>query len=124
MSLSKPSPPVSESSGDVDLKELVLALAWTCLNDTPTNEKNVLYDKFITSHTVFQDLASAVPIEFAPGLNEVLRDDALPTIEYLTTLPSDTVQGWGIYVLVYVKPGHPPCVYIGSATGSSGGIKR
>lgn len=115
------SPSATESSGDVDIETFVLSLAWTCLHDTPTSQKNVLYDEFISSPSILQDLASACPLEFAPGLNEVLQGDALPTIQYFMTLPADAFKGWGVYLLVFVKPGHPPRIYIGSATDSKQG---
>jgi hypothetical protein len=116
------SPSATESSGNIDLETFVLSLAWTCLHDTPTNQKNVLYDEFISSASILNDLASACSLEFAPGLNEVLRDDAPPTIQYFTTLPGDAFKGWGVYLLVFVKPSHPSRIYIGSATDSEQGI--
>ena len=63
----------NDTSGLIAIDAFVLQLAWTCLQDTPVNEKNVLYDESITSETVLRDLASSHPMEFALGLNEVLQ---------------------------------------------------
>lgn len=81
-------------------------------------EKNVLYDESITSETVLRELASSHPMEFAPGLNEVLKSKDSPTVEYFTTLPDVAFRGWVVYLIVLGNPGQPCRVYIGSATDS------
>ena len=105
-----------------DVETCILALAWTCLNDTPANQKNFYYDEFIASEPMLWDLASAHPLEFAPGLSEILQSETPPTVEYFQTLPDVPFKGWGVYLIVLGKPGHPCRTYIGSATASDRGI--
>lgn len=119
---SSPSPSATESPMALDLHTLVLSLAWTCLHDTPSNQKNVLYDELLKSEFILEDVASAHPFEFAPGLHEVLTSDALPTTKFFKTLPGDAIKGWGIYMIILCKPGYPPRVYIGSATEADRGV--
>jgi hypothetical protein len=108
--------------GLTDIETVVLSLAWSCLSDTPENQKNLYFDEFITSETMLWDVASDHPIKFAPSLFEMLQSETLPTVEDFIKLPGLAFKGWGIYLIVLGKPGEPYRVYIGSATASERGM--
>jgi hypothetical protein len=110
--------------GLTDIKTVVLSLAWSCLSDTPADQKNLYFDEFVTSKTMLWDLASDHPIKFAPSLFEMLQSETLPTVENFIKLPGLAFKGWGIYLIVLGKPGEPYRVYIGSATCSDRGMLK
>jgi hypothetical protein len=104
--------------------QFVLMMTWTCLKDTPSLQKNVLYAQFITSQAVLEEIASTTSLTFAPELFAVLQATAPPSIEYFKSLPIDTLQCWAIYLVILEKPGCPPKLYIGSGTDAVGGLSK
>jgi hypothetical protein len=113
---------VAVDDGPADILSVVLSSAWTCLHDTPENQKNQYFDEFIPNESILLDLAASHPVEFAAGLNEVLQSETPPTVDYFTTLPDVAFKGWGIYLIVLGKPGELYRVYIGSATNTDRGL--
>jgi hypothetical protein len=106
------------------LLQLMLLITWTCLSDTPVNQKHVYFTRFLTSQVVLKEKASAVNLVFADGLLEVLQDTVPPTVAYFKTLPTDTTKRWAIYLLVLEKPKCRPRIYIGSGTNNQYGVHR
>jgi hypothetical protein len=105
--------------------QFVLTMTWTCLKDTPSIQKNVLFAQYIPSLAVLQEIASTTSLTFTPGLFEILQAAFPPTIEYFKTSPTDTLRCWAVYVLTLEKPDCPPKLYIGSgAEGSVSLYKR
>lgn len=88
--------------------QFVTLVAWTCLSDTPFNQKNTLFARFFASLSVLEVIASTASLNFAPGLLDVLQATAPPTIEFFKRLPTDTLPRWGVYVIVLEKPGCRP----------------
>jgi len=103
--------------------QFVTLVTWTCLSDTPFNQKNTLFARFLTSLSVLEVIASTASLNFAPGLLDVLQAAAPPTIEFFKRLPTDTLPRWGVYVIVLEKPGCRPRLYIGSGTNTIGGVR-
>jgi hypothetical protein len=101
----------------------VLSITWTCLSDTPFNQKNTLFARFFTSQAVFEEVASTASLVFSPGLFEVLQGATPPTIQFFKSLPTDTSSRWGVYVIVLEKPSCRSRIYIGSGTNSIGGVR-
>lgn len=105
------------------LFQLVLLITWTCLSDTPFNQKNTLFAQFFTSQAALEEVASTASIVFCPDLFEVLQAVTPPTIQFFKSLPTDTSSyRWGIYAIVLEKPSCQSRVYIGSGTNTSGGV--
>ncbi|KAH7416943.1 hypothetical protein BKA64DRAFT_283440 [Cadophora sp. MPI-SDFR-AT-0126] len=102
--------------------QFVLLVAWTCLNDTPVNQKHVLFGQFFPTQADFDDIVSLISLVFAPGLFQVLQAATPPTIAYFKTLPTTDYKRWAIYALVLEKAGCRPRLYIGSGTGSRDGV--
>ncbi|KAK1777678.1 hypothetical protein QBC45DRAFT_330100 [Copromyces sp. CBS 386.78] len=70
-------------------------------------------------------LGTSTNVKFARGVSALLGSPTPPTIETIKSLPSIfSRQNWGVYILVFERPGSTPAIYIGSSTRSSGGIKR
>lgn len=92
------SKPIATGDGSetFDIECFMLTQAWTCILDTPSDEQNVLYKHLVTSESILEQLASVVPLHFAPNLSEVLLNDVPPTIDDFIKLPMDAVRGWGV----------------------------
>lgn len=109
------------------VSRFVLLYVWTCLTDTPSNQKNSFFARFLTSFAVIEELASKASLVFAPGLLEVFQSVTPPTIQFFKSLPTEHVHSsivrWGIYVIVLEKSGCRPRIIIGSGTNSSRGVK-
>jgi hypothetical protein len=105
------------------LLQLVMLITWTCLSDTPFNQKNTLFARFFTSQAVLEEVASTASLVFAPGLFEVLQAATPPTIQFFKGLPTDTSSRWGIYVMVLEKCSCRSRIYIGSGTNYKGGVR-
>lgn len=103
--------------------QFVMLVTWTCLSDTPFNQKNTMFARFFTSLSVLEGIASTASLEFAPGLFEVLQAATPPTIKLFKSLPTDVLSRWGVYVLVLEKPLCRPRLYISSGTNSFGGVR-
>lgn len=100
-----------------------ISATWTCLVDTPFNQKNLHFDQFFTSLPVLQRIASQAGVTFAPGLFDVVHSDAPPTIEVFKQLPEETSSVcWADYLLVLEKPGCRPLTYVGSGTDADNGV--
>lgn len=106
-----------------NILQFVLLATWTCLVDTPFNQKNTLFARFFTSQAVFEQLASTASLVFSPGLFEELQAATSPTIHFFKSLPTDTTSRWGIYVIVLEKLGCRFKIYIGSGTNGIGGVQ-
>lgn len=104
--------------------QFVLTMTWTCLKDTPSIQKNVLFAQFIPSLAVLEEIASTTSLTFAPGLFDILQAAIPPTIEYFKSLPLDTLRCWAVYVLILEKPDCPLKLYIGSGTEGSVGLYK
>lgn len=104
---------------------MVLLFAWTVLDTTPATKKNSILAQYFTSQVIFQQIASTVSINFAPGLWDVLRSATPPTIQYFKTLPNAAKSAllWVIYLVVLEKSGCRPKIYIGSGTQSRQGVR-
>ena len=103
------------------LLQLILTLTWTCLCDTPVDQKHPLFARFFTSQAVLEEFASTVCLEFAKVLFDVLQA-ASPTMQNFKTLPTGPTKSWAVYLLVLEKSNHGPRIYIGSGTSSREGV--
>ncbi|KAK4565418.1 carbamoyl-phosphate synthase (glutamine-hydrolyzing) cpa2 [Recurvomyces mirabilis] len=102
----------------------VMVATWTCLSDTPVSQKNTLFARFITSLEVLSAIANDASLVFAPGLLDVVQCVAPPTIDWFKSLPNDTSGSrWGVYALVFEKPGSRWKLYIGSGTNKTLGVQ-
>lgn len=101
---------------------LILSMAWTCLNDTPNNQKNLLFNEFIPTESDLKEIASSITLYFPDNLHETLLDETPPTVNFFHTLPEEQFKGWAIYLLILAKPGHRCRIYIGSGTDSRAGF--
>jgi hypothetical protein len=106
-----------------DTKAFMLAHTWRCLSDTPAKEKNVLFDKFLTSHQMICDLASTIDLKFA-DVQEILQSPMHPTSADLEALPAGPTTGWIGYILTLHKRGYRKRHYGGSGTDGTDAGKR
>ena len=113
------------SPDDLDIEDFVLSLTFECLSDTPKSMKNGLYTQHIKKYTDLQQIASDIELLFPGGLDKMLKGKTAPTIPWFMSLPTTPTTGFIVYVLVLIKRGCRPKIYIGSGTSSDyGGEKR
>ena len=103
--------------------QLVLLAAWTCLSDTPVNQKNVFFARFFPTHEAYEAIAISTLLLFSPGLLEALQSPTPPAIEFFKSLPHNWTKDWGVYVLVLEKAGERARIYVGSATNADEGLR-
>ncbi|KAL2134021.1 hypothetical protein VTI74DRAFT_1185 [Chaetomium olivicolor] len=108
------SPPFSAPT----LFELVMLVAWACLDDTPFNQKNPLFARFFKHQDDIEQLAQQLPLCFCAGLFDILTSGSTPPIRFFRSLPLGPDLCWGIYAVLLEKPGSRPRLYIGSGTAS------
>jgi len=104
-----------------DIVELLVLLVWASL--TAPVHKHALFDQIFPDQKVLLDAVHSAPLEFSLGLFEAMQASSPPELSFFLNLPSDSVDRWGIYVLVLQKPGATPCIYIGSGTNAKGGVR-
>lgn len=100
--------------------EYILWLCWGLLTLTSKSLKNPTHDILFPNEDAMKVLL--VRITFAPGLLDVLRSATPPTIAFFKALPSNARGLWGVYLILLEKSGCRPRIYIGSGTGSQGGL--
>lgn len=76
----------------MSLLMLVLLLVWKVLSDTPVKQKHGYFLRFMSTLEDFHQIASAVYLEFAPSLWEVLQAATPPTIQFFKDLPTDVLK--------------------------------
>jgi hypothetical protein len=100
--------------------QVFLGLVW--LTYKKTENPHLLFARYMPDENGLAELAAKIPLEFAPGLTDVVQSDTSPTIAYFKTLPSpgksDRETIWAMYLLVLEKLGCRDLIYIGSATDS------
>jgi hypothetical protein len=69
----------------------------------------------------FSSITAAAPIQFAPGLLEVLQSPTPPEDEFFECLPAATSDVWAVYNVTLVKEGFEPVHCVGSATNARNG---
>lgn len=103
--------------------QLLVVVTWTLLSITPTKSKRALFSHLLPDQAVLSEMVSATGFAFCPGLFNAIQAAGPPPLSFFLGLPSDSVQRWGIYVLVLDKPAAVPLIYIGSGTASKGGVQ-
>ena len=116
-------PTASMASSAGDLLDLMLNSTWQCLEDTPFNQKHIAFAQLLPTLASLTDATTHSSLAFCPGLLNVLQSDSPPSTEYFKTLPTEVKSRWGIYALVFEKPGHRSRLYIGSGTSTMYGVE-
>ncbi|KAM5373789.1 hypothetical protein ACJZ2D_006859 [Fusarium nematophilum] len=106
-----------------DVSVLVLFLAWAILSNTNPALKSIGFESVFPTKQAMENIMLISPLNFAPGLIQILQSSIAPTISYFATLPLHLDRIWGVYVLVLEKDNHRPKIYIGSGTNSETGVK-
>ena len=106
------------------LIQLVLLLAWTCLDTTVDKQKHPIYAKVFSSRVILEQLLTSSSLTFAPGLLDALQAATPPTVAYFKSLPTHCKKQWAVYLLVLEKPKSRPSIYIGSGTALRGAQVR
>jgi hypothetical protein len=107
---------------DAMLMQWMLLAIWTCLSKTPLVYKNPLFMRFMASLDDVRLVASNIPVNFAPGLWDVINSATPPAVAYFKSLPTLRSPCWAVYMLVLEQVGHRPRVYVGVATNASNGV--
>lgn len=109
-----------------DILVFFLLLAWACLSLTNRALKNLELESAFPMQSVMANLMQRIPLEFAPGLLQVLRSPTPPTISYFKTLSLRLDKLWAVYLLVleHEDPARLPRIYIGSGTEVEYRIRR
>lgn len=111
------------SSAAVTILQLVAMLTWACITGTPKRFVHPMHFDYVPDEATLLNLLSSISgLSFAPGLLDVLQSDDPPSIDFFMSLPTQWYKVWGIYMLVLVKPGHQPRIYVGSGTNSLSGV--
>jgi hypothetical protein len=109
-----------------DISVFFLLLAWACLSLTNRALKNLELESTFPMQSAMANLMQRIPLEFAPGLLQILRSPTPPTISYFKTLSLRLEKLWAVYLLVleHEDPARLPRIYIGSGTEVEYGIRR
>lgn len=75
--------------------QLIVLVAWTCLNTSPSSLKNSLFDEFFKTMDDVEDLATQLSVTFAPGLFMVLKVSVPPSMLFFKNLPCELGMNWG-----------------------------
>ena len=102
-----------------DLTYQLVNIAASELNHNP--EFRVLF----SDRSCFDGISACSPLEFAPGLHDVLSSPDPPAIAFFQALPffSDA-RIWAVYAITMEKDGKTTKVYIGSGTEADYGVLR
>ena len=102
--------------------QLISSLLWTCISTTPVQQKQLIYDKILSSQECIEQLLFSASIVFAPGLSEILQASTPPNVSYFRKLPTNHKKRWAVYLLVLEKAGFKSKIYIGSGTHAKSGV--
>lgn len=70
-----------------------------------------------------RDISAATPLNFAPGLLDVLQSDKPPSPDYWLSTPTPAGKFWGVYAALLTKDGCEPALCIGSGTDAKNGYQ-
>lgn len=104
--------------------DILVALAFTiwCAMHVPS-WVNPLFKQILTSKQVILALLDTAHITFAPGLFTTIASNAPPSLEFLLGLPDAQGNVWSVYIIILMKDGCIPLIYIGSATAVNGSTR-
>lgn len=102
--------------------QYIRTLVWTCLSQTPAHIKNPVYDLVVPDAATLSKHFKDNNMSVAPGLHDVLKATAPPTLSFFKSLPTDGRGLLGVYAIVLEKFGRRPIVYVGSATDLIQGV--
>ncbi|KAK7730000.1 Alpha subunit of the F1 sector of mitochondrial F1F0 ATP synthase [Cytospora paraplurivora] len=105
-------------------QELVNGYVWcTVTMDAPEWFICPVFKLVLGQDESFDRICSETPLNFAPGLFDVLKSPTPPTVDFFRTLPPPPAEKvWADYLLLLEKPGFPPGIYIGSGTNAAYGV--
>lgn len=101
--------------------EAITLLTWACLSGTRAKHPN--YVKIFPDLWSLETIIALAALTFAPALLDAVQSATPPDLSFFLNLP--TYHGfdlWGVYVLVLLKAGCIPKLYIGSATSMTVGL--
>lgn len=98
-------------------------LAWMCLSLAPTALKNPVFDLVFPNEQTLTQILKEASLSFAPGLLDVLQSSTPPTIAFFKSLPIAMKGIWAVYLILLLKAGCIPKIYIGSGTDKLNGAK-
>jgi hypothetical protein len=96
------------------IHEYILWLCWGLLTLCHKPLKNPVHDMLFPTVEVMEKRLSS--ISFPIGLLEVLLSPLPPTINWMKSLPTQSRDLWGVYIILLEKPNCRPRIYIGSGT--------
>lgn len=106
----------------LDLLEIFTLVIWNCLDNS--SWKVSTFELVLKSRVFTLSLLAAAGLNVCPGLLEVIQHPTPPSITWFESLPSlIPASVWGIYALVLRKDGCLPCLYFGSGTNYSQGVR-
>jgi hypothetical protein len=107
------------------LRELVDSYTWCTVNvDAPDWYICPIFKTCLGEEESFNQICSAIPLSFAPGLLDVLQSSSPPSLDFFRSLPPPPLgeKVWAVYALLLEKAGYPAQLYIGSGTHSLSGV--
>ena len=90
--------------------------------DFPVGLNNPVFQGIFKDRMDFDAVTSGCPLALAPGIGASLGKHEPPPFGFFLSLPSPTRMTWAVYAICTEKAGEQPALYIGSATGSKGGV--
>jgi hypothetical protein len=89
----------------------------------PDLRNNPQFQILFSERSLYDSISACSPLEFAPGLHDVLSSPDPPSIAFFKSLPFISGdRSWAIYAVVMEKDGCPTKIYIGSGTNSDYGV--
>lgn len=105
------------------LTKVLFLLCW-CLLNLP-DYQHPCYKHVCSNFATLGSLLKLAGLSCPSQLSDMLSMVTPPSLVQLKSLPDEAPRGlWGVYLLVFEKPGCLPAIYIGSGTASQGGVRR
>ena len=104
------------------MEQYVTEQLWACLSTAPRGQKNAIYSSVLPTHEAVKHFMSSLPVTFAPGLYSILQSPIPPDTSFFKTLPTESDNKWGVYLLTLEKRGLKTKLYVGSGTGARWGV--
>ncbi|KAG5749801.1 hypothetical protein H9Q70_007532 [Fusarium xylarioides] len=111
---------MEQADAPTDITQVLLLLCW-CLLNIP-DYKHPCYKHVFPDFATLGSLLKLAGLSCPPLLSDMLSMPTPPSLVQLKSLPDGAARGlWGVYLLVFEKPGCLPAIYLGSGTAAEGG---
>ncbi|KAH7225561.1 hypothetical protein BKA60DRAFT_630889 [Fusarium oxysporum] len=113
---------MEQADASTHLTKVLFLLCW-CLLNLP-DYQHPCYKHVCSNFATRGSLLKLAGLSCPSQLSDMLSMATPPSLVQLKSLPDEAPRGlWGVYLLVFEKPGCLPAIYVGSGTASQGGVR-